>query len=390
MRSDRLFRHFLHQFVEHDLAPGADGHQVLAGAAAGLVSVPLFVIVFMSVKYLMHPLQAAGWTEVTMVGDQVTFCAVSMLVTGIIATLEWDALSLSARDVAILGVLPIPRREVVRTKALALITFAGAFTIGLNALPAVLHPLLMTAALPMSPLALLPLMFAHAISTTLAGALAFSCVVAVREGLYLLLGSAGFQRVTNAVRSAVLLSLMVCLALVPVRVADNAEWMFGKGSTPIALVPVSWFAATHAAMAGRVLDSLPRRDMPTRLAAVEQRFTMEYRSSRDRFPPLAVRGIVSVTLVTLIVLAAHVRNARRQSLLSDFSAPVRTMNRTSPADAAERLPLGNRASRAGFAFCIRTVVGSAPHRVYVIAWTAVAVALMLVMGPAPSAPVRTL
>jgi hypothetical protein len=390
VRNDRLFRHFLYQFVENDLSPDADRHQVLAVAAAGLVTVPLFVTVFMSVKYLMHPLQAAGWTEVTMVGDQVTFCAVSMLVAGIIATLEWDSLSLSQRDIAILGVLPIPRGEVVRTKALALISFAGASIFALTALPAILHPLLMTAALPMSPFALVPLMLAHAISTILAGALAFSCVVAIREGLYLVLGPAGFQRVTNGVRSAVLLVLLVGLALVPARVSDNAEWMFGRGKTPLALVPVSWYAATHVAIAGRILDSLPRRDMPARLAAVEARFTMEYRSSRDTFPPLALRGVAAVILATLVGLAAHIRNARRQSLLSDVAAPPSKRHRLRPLDTAVRLLLGTGARRAGFAFGIRTIIGSPRHRVFVIASAAVAVAVALVMSPGPSAPIRTL
>src|SRR5262249_48526015 len=150
--------------------------------------------------------------------------------------------------------------------------FAGASVLALNALPAIVHPLLMTAALPMSPFALVPLILAHAISTILAGALAFSSVVAIREGLYLLLGPAGFRRGTNGVRSAVLLALLVGLVLVPARVSDNAEWMFGRGTTPSALVPVSWFAATQVAIAGRVLDSLPRRDMPARLADVEVRF----------------------------------------------------------------------------------------------------------------------
>jgi hypothetical protein len=390
VRNDRLFRHFLYQFVENDLSPDADRHQVLAVAAAGLVTVPLFITVFMSVKYLMRPLQAAGWTEVTMVGDQVTFCAVSMLVAGVIATLEWDALSLSQRDIAILGVLPIPRGDIVRTKALALVSFAGASLLALNALPAILHPLLMTAALPMSPFALVPLMLAHATSTILAGALAFSSVVAIREGLYRLLGPAGFQHVTNGVRSAVLLVLLVGLALVPARVSDNAEWMFGRGKTPVALVPVSWFAATQVAIAGRVLDSLPRRDMPRGLVAVERRFTAEYRSSRDTFPPLALRGVAAVILMTLVALAAHIWNARRQSLLSDVAAPPSRRHRLRPLDAAANLLLGTGAKRAGFSFGIKTFIGSPRHRVYVIASTAVAVAVALVMSPGPSAPVRTL
>ena len=60
MRSRLLRRHFISQFVENDLSPDMDRHQLLALAAAGLITVPLFATIFMSVKYLMQPLQSPG------------------------------------------------------------------------------------------------------------------------------------------------------------------------------------------------------------------------------------------------------------------------------------------------------------------------------------------
>src|SRR5215510_5475616 len=152
MRSRLLRRHFISQFVENDLSPDMDRHQLLALAAAGLVTIPLFATVFMSVKYLMQPLQSPGWTQITAMGDQLTFCATSLLVSAIIATLEWDALALSPRDAMILGVLPVPHREIVRAKVWALVTFAAAFVMALNALPTLLHPPLIVANFHSSPL----------------------------------------------------------------------------------------------------------------------------------------------------------------------------------------------------------------------------------------------
>ena len=140
MRRRLLVRHFLEQFVDNDFSPDIDRHQLLAVAAAALITVPLFATVFMSVKYLMQPLQSPGWTEMTTMGDQAIFCATSLLVSAAIATLEWDALSLSHRDSMILGALPVPREEIVRAKISALVTFAGGFVVALNALPTLLHP----------------------------------------------------------------------------------------------------------------------------------------------------------------------------------------------------------------------------------------------------------
>src|SRR5947209_19388812 len=223
MASDRLLvRHFLSQFVENDLTADVDRHQVLALTAAALVTLPLFVTVFMGMKYLMRPLQAPGWTETVAMGDEITFCATSMLVAAIVATLEWDALALSPRDSVILGVLPVPHRLVVRAKVLALLTFAAAFVFALNALPALLHPPLMVANLPLNPLMLLPLMAAQALSTTMAGAFGFSCVVGLRESLYLFLGLRTFSRIAGVVRSALLFSLLILLAMVPIRLSGRA------------------------------------------------------------------------------------------------------------------------------------------------------------------------
>jgi hypothetical protein len=117
---------------------------------------------------------------------------------------------------------------------------------------------------------------------------------------------------------------------------------------------------------------------------------MEYRSSRDRFPLLALRGVAAVILATLAALAWHVRNARRQSMVSDASTAGPNVRRLLSVDIAARLFRGTPARRSGFAFCIRTVIGSARHLVYAIVSAAVALALVLVMAPGPSAPVRTL
>ena len=384
MRSRLLVRHFLGQFVENDFSPDADRHQVLALAAAGLITVPLFVTVFMGWTYLMRPLQAPGWTEITAAGDQITFCATSMLVSAIIATLEWDALSLGARDSLILGVLPVSHHEIVWAKAAALATFLAAFVIALNALPTVLHPAFMAANLSLNPLMLLPLMAAHGISTTMAGAFGFSSVVALREVLYLCLGRRRFWPVASLVRSGLLFLLLVLVALVPVRLVGRPELLLQPGHGAALLRPVTWFAAAHTAIGGRVLEQLPQPDMPAWLANEEGRFRTEYRNALPHLTALAFRGTGALVLLLTVSSATYLWNARRLHVLADQNG-VGVFRAFAVSDRLASALTRRPAKRAGLLFLFRTVVGNPVHRLYLITSTALGVALWIAIGPHASA-----
>jgi hypothetical protein len=397
MPNDPLVTHFLQHFVENEWSPDTDRHQVLAIAAAGLVTVPVFVTMFMALKYLMRPFQAAGWTEVTAMGDQVTFCAVSLLVSALIAALEWNALSLTARDRAILGVLPISDGRLMRAKTTALVIFAGGFVLALNAVPALLHPFLMAAQLPMSVLRVLPLIGAHLFSTGLAGAFGFAGVVAIRETAYRICGPATFPRVSAALQTALVFSLLLALLLVPVRLSGDARWVFSEERPGVVLAPVSWFAATHAALAGRVLDSLPRPNLPARMAIEEQRFTAVYRTARTRLDVRALWGVASATLITVFALALHLWNSRGQNRLLTLSQHGKWMPRLRLLDAVASLVARDRPCRTGVRFLIQAVLGSPPHRLSFILSVVVAIAVVVLIGAVPTAgyalgaaPVRTL
>ena len=379
MRDNVLIRHFLTQFVENDLSPDVDRHQILAVATAGVITIPLFATVFMSVKYLMRPLQASGWTETALMGDEVTFCAASLLVSATVALLEWDALALTARDSAILGVLPVPRRTIVRAKLAALMTFASAFAVALNAIPSLLHPLLMSSQLPMSPLLLVPLAAVHALSTIGAALFGFSLVLAIRETLFAVLGPHRFHRWSNRVRSPLLFAVLLMLALVPVGLSDSAAWMFEPGPPPVLLAPVRWFAAADAAMAGRMLDALPRPDMPPPLAAEESRLTTRYREALPRFTTEAIRGAAIGFLTLLASIALYVRNARRIHLLMGGAAGGAAAGKRPGAFLARMSP----SRRAGLLFAARALLRGPVHLVYMLVALAAGIALFIAVGGGP-------
>ena len=381
MRRRLLVRHFLNQFVENDLAPDVDRHQILAVAAAALITVPLFATIFMSVKYLMQPLQSPGWTEITTMGDQMIFCATSLLVSAVIATLEWDALALSPRDSVILGVLPLPREEIVRAKVQALMTFAAAFVISLNALPTLMHPPLTVANFSGNPLLLVPLVLAHAVSTGLAGAFGFACVVGLREVLFLCLGERTFSRIAGTIRSALLFSFLVLLVLAPIRLSGPTTWMLEPGKGPLFLQPVSWFVATHAVLASRVLEILPTPDLPERLSAEENRLRTQYRRGLPHLTSLALRGIGVFAVVLTISFSAYLRNARRFHLLPEGQDTNTVLGVSRISDAVASILTNKPATRAGLLFLIRTVAGNPSHRVYVTAFVATGLALLITLAP---------
>jgi len=381
MRRRLLVRHFLNQFIENDFAPDVDRHQILAVAAAALITLPLFATIFMSVKFLMQPLQSPGWTEMTTMGDQVVFCTTSLLVSAAIATLEWNALALSPRDSVILGVLPLPREEIVRAKVLALVVFAAAFVIALNALPILLHPPLTVANFQANPLLLIPLIAAHAVSTGLSGAFGFACVVGLREFLFLLLGERAFSRIGGTIRSGLLFSFLVLLVLAPIRLAGPATWMFEPGNVPAILQPVSWFAAIHAAMAGRVLEILPTPDLPDRLAAEENRLRTQYRRNLPRLTTLALKGAAGFAALLTLSMAVYLRNARRFHLLPEGHSSDAVLGVSSLSDRVASALTRRPATRAGLLFLVRTVAGNPSHRVYVTAFIATGMASLITMAP---------
>ena len=396
MRRRLLVRHFLNQFVDNDFSPEVDRHQLLAVAAAALITVPLFATVFMSVKDLMQPLQAPGWTQVTTMGDQLIFCATSLLVSAIIATLEWEALALSSRDSMILGVLPVPRGEIVRAKVQALVTFAAAFVIALNALPILLHPPLTVANFRASPVLRLPLVAAHALSTIMAGAFGFTSGVGLREFLFLCLGESRFSRIAGTVRSGLLFSFLVLLVLVPIRFSGRTAWMFEPGNGPLLAQPVSWFAAVHGAIAGRVLDRLPSPTLPPRLAVEDALLRSQYRDGLPHLTALAYRVTAAFAAVEAISMVIYLRNAKRFQLLPEGQSRTTVFATSRVSDGIAGLLARRPATRAGLLFLFRTVLGNPSHRVYITAFMAMGLALVITMAPdalmtyaGGNAPIRT-
>jgi hypothetical protein len=165
---------------------------------------------------------------------------------------------------------------------------------------------------------------------------------------------------------------------------------------PVLLQPVGWFAATHAAIAGRVFDALPTPDLPPRLSVEENRLRTQYRNSLPRLTALALRGTGILAAVLTMTMGVYLRNARQFHLLPDGQAAGAGLGASRVSDRVASALTRRPASRAGLLFLARTVAGNPPHRVYVTAFVATGLALLIMLAPGalfgrPSAgaPIRT-
>ena len=157
--------------------------------------------------------------------------------------------------------------------------------------------------------------------------------------------------------------------------------MFEPGRGSVLLQPVSWFAAAHGAIAGRVMDMLPTPVLPERLAAEEERLRTQYRTSLPRLTRLALRGTGVLAALMTLSLAMYVRNARRLQIMPERPSADSAFSVSRISDAVAAAIARRPAGRAGFLFFVRTLIGSPPHRVYITASVAVGMALLITLAP---------
>ncbi len=138
-----LRRIFFRRFFDNDLiSPSGDEHENVSLVFALLAVPGLLAAVPLLLKY-MDPYILPGHRLLIALDDKFTCLALSMIVMGIVTLVEWDALVLDVRDIAILGPLPLMRRTLLLAKLGALAQFVVAFAAAVNAIPSVVYPLIL-------------------------------------------------------------------------------------------------------------------------------------------------------------------------------------------------------------------------------------------------------
>lgn len=373
----QLTRLFLKQFLENDLvSPDSDRAQLLAMVGALVVSLTLFVSMFLSATYAMSVL-TPGEAAIRTLNDKFFYVSLAMLITGLVAAAQWDALSLDHRDAAILDPLPV-RAALVRVAKLTAVAILGAaVALAVNAFPAVVFPWMLSFSLrQMSTGDVFWLMAIHFMITVTAAVFGYLAVMAARESLCALLGPRLFTRVSPAFQAAAIVVLGSLLLLLPpasTRVSQRGFSGWWKQSPPMAFV-ATYEVATH----GFLVD-LRRRPMTERMARRDRSNTAAYEALRPMFLPMARRVEVILAGTASLLVAA--------TLISAFRAPIG--GALLVAGGRRRLRIGERiantvivrhpAARAGFHFAVATLFRSKTHRLTLACSAAAGLAMAMVV-----------
>jgi len=355
-----LTQHFLRQFLENDLiAPDADRSQLLAVAGGTAVSLTLFISMFMSSGYVIGSF-TPGQAAVATLSDKFFYLSFAMIVTALVAALQWDALAIDPRDAAILEPLPVKAATVRRAKLAAVAIFGGAVAILINGFPSLIFPWLLSFNFrQLGVMTLFRLMLTHFAFTVTAAVFGYLAVVALRETTAAVLGTRWFTRVSPWVQGSLIVALGSCLLLLPpaaVRVGQRGfdGW---RG-----MAPPTWFLGAYELAAGGAIAGLPRTGMTLRQANRDAASSALYEARRRQFPRLARRAGVGFGFLFAVAFVTYLWNARRRPSLAPLPPPAFRRRWRTPHRLANATLVRNPAAQAGFYFALAVMWRSNTHR----------------------------
>ena len=369
-----LTRHFLRRFLENDLiSPDSDRLQMLVIVGAGFFSLTLFISLMVSASYIMAPLLTPALAATLSMSDKFYYLSAGMIVTALVAASQWDALSVDARDAAILEPLPVPASVIRRAKVSAVALLGGAAAIAVNIAPTVVFPAMLVFSLKQVTFAgLLTLVVTHAVVTVAASAFGYLAVVALREAMMTILGVRWFTRVSPWMQGALIVVLGGSLLLLPAASSGIARQAFDDWR---AGAPPMWFLGVYEMAAGGVLADVQPGPMRARQADNDRLARELYAGRQREFPRLAARAAWGVVVAFTIAALAYAFNARRVPSLG--AAPPAAWRRRSATlgRLANALLVRRAAVRAGFYFALAAMWRSNTHRLALASAAAVGLAL---------------
>lgn len=371
-----LTKLFLRQFLENDLiSPDADRSQLLAVVGSIVLSLTLFISVFMSSGYLgafLTPGQAA----IVSLDDKFFYLSLAMVVTALVAATQWDALAIDPRDAAILEPLPVPAATIRRAKVSAIALLGGAVALGVNVFPSFMFPWLLAMNFPqMSGWALLWLVVTQAMTSIAAAAFGYLTVIALRETMVAVLGRRWFTVAAPWVQGGLIVVLGSALLLLPTASAQIAQRGFDgwrRSSPPM------WFLGIYEVTAGGTIADLPRMEMRDRKAASDRMNGALYLERRSQLPGLARRAAAAFGLAALLGAAAYWWNARRLPALAPASPPAACIRWRMGERLVNALLARDAPTRAGFYFTMAAMWRSNTHRLTLSGAAAAGLAMAVV------------
>ncbi len=319
-------------FLQSDLMPAGMQASSAIWAAAFLAAPALFPCTQDLVKYnflrRFHPqiVEAALWS------DRSLFLLLSAGAMGIIAVVMWDTLFPSRRDVFALGPLPVESRVQSAGRLGGLLTLFGMFVVALNALPALLFPLVSSG----NFVGIFRDLIGHVVTTTAADAFVFFGLTTVQGLLIVATSRRAAERLAPILQTgAVLLLLIGLLFFGPLRGATTRALAEGDLTNPVLRwCPLAWFVGLYETISGTsrpVMHALALRGLLAGIGALGATialYVFAFRRLCARAIETSARSTSSglVTLAAAVVRRVFIRHPVEQAICG-FTLRVLTRSR---------------------------------------------------------------
>lgn len=244
-----LAKHFFRQFFENEFVARGSEARITVVHVLALLAVPPIAYTL----YLIPYYDGIGWNAPSFfpsaaLVDHCRFVTLTMVVTGFIAVLEWDALFLDRRDFSILTPLPIRTAAIFAAKIAAMLAFLSLFIVDLAGVPTLAYPLVETMGIrgtPVSFLRLCAMVASHAIAVCCGCVFIFLLVVAVQGLMINILGSRAFKLASLCFQLSAMVALLLALLLLPSTSAAVPAWEKAHGGGWFFWYPPLWFVGVY-------------------------------------------------------------------------------------------------------------------------------------------------
>ncbi len=343
-----LRRHFFRRFFDSELISDPGQAKVVAGGVLAIViSLSIMYTVAYFHKYAsLTGLDDRGPYDLAVLADFVFLITLTMAITALFTTLQWPSLFPGLRDYMALAGLPLRMRDIFVAKFTALLAFAGLTIAGTTTLPSIALPMMMAGRYAPDPLRQIP---GLVLSTSLAGIFIFFFLVTVQGVLLNVLPVRQFHRVSLAVQG-VLLSLLLCSFPFVFSIPDLQPYMALRPAWAIWTPPL-WFLGVDQMILGHA------EPLAKQLAGI------------------AYASVALSAASAVVTYMWSYRRHRTRVIESPASLESTAGSRAWTAKLEDRLIPDSR-SLAVFAFIAKSLARSRQHRLILIAFAAIALAVI--------------
>lgn len=342
-----LLRHFLLRFFDSDLVTQAGQSRSTLVWAFGIVA-PWFLMFGQSLLYKYGYFGGRpdpGPYRLALKADELWLVMLMMSAVGLLAAVKWQALFPGLTDYRALGSLPVRARQIFAAKFAALLLVATAAVLTLNAIPALVFPLVSGSRWSIEP-SLLARIRAHTAACVAGSYFFFFGILALQGVLLNLFRPRAFGRISGTVQGfgvAAMLALLIlsfCIGppqMKAILAAPVSEWF-----------PPLWFVGLYQTMMG---------DRDPLMAA------------------LAGRGMLALKTAIALALLSYLVSYRRHRVLMMEGAAAPSRDRRWTGALLDRLIASPR-QQAVIVFLWKTLMRSSHHRMILMGYAGVAFAII--------------